>query len=364
MALLPAHTLSSSTASAVNAPGPIAAASLRAQQAASRPPSRWFGIALAVALALVAGVLGSWVPLIGGPVFGIVLGICVRNTVGVGPMFRPGVQFSSKQLLQWSIIGLGFGLGIDQVAGIGVESLGVTLVSFAAAFVSAVLLGKVLGIPAKVKTLIGVGTAICGGTAIAAAAPIVKPQEHELAYAISTIFLFNVIGVLVFPALGHWMNMSDIGFGLWAGTSINDTSSVVAAAYSYSAAAGDYATVVKLVRATFIIPLCLLLAAVVAWREKRHSGGGAHLARIFPWFILWFVVASMLRSTGLLPADFLDVISVLARFLIVVALTAIGLSTDLRRMASAGARPIIMGFGVWVAVASSSLLVIRLTGSW
>lgn len=358
------QSMSSSTGSAATLSATGSGANAKSSGAKPREPSLWFGIGLAVALAFVASMLGNWMPVIGGPVFGILLGIAVRNTLGVGPLYRPGLKFASKKVLQWSIIGLGFGLSIQQVAEIGFDSLGTTFTVFAAAFVSAVVLGKLLGIPSKVKTLIGVGTAICGGTAIAATAPIVKPEEHEMAYAISTIFLFNVVGVVAFPILGHWMNMSDVGFGLWAGTAINDTSSVVAAAYSYSQEAGDYATVVKLVRATFIIPLCLILAALVAWREKREGAGQVNLASIFPWFILWFVAASMLRSTGVLPAEFLMAVSVFSKFLIVVALTAIGLCTDLRSMAVAGVRPIIMGLGVWIAVAGSSLAVIYLTGNW
>lgn len=354
------HTLS---AGAV-APATKSAGAARSSSAAPKEPSKWFGFGLAVAMALVASVLGSWMPVIGGPVFGILMGIAVRNTIGVGPMFRPGLKFSSKQILQWSIIGLGFGLSIQQVASIGMDSLSVTFTVFVAAFVSAIVLGKLLGIPAKLKTLIGVGTAICGGTAIAATSPIIKPEEHEMAYAISTIFLFNVIGVIAFPLLGHWMNMSDVGFGLWSGTAINDTSSVVAAAYSFSNEAGDYATVVKLVRATFIIPLCLVLAVLVAWREKRQGAGDFSLARIFPWFILWFVVASIVRSTGVLPEAFLVAAAVVSKFMIVVALTAIGLSTDFRSMAVSGMRPILMGLGVWVAVAGSSLVVISLMGNW
>jgi uncharacterized integral membrane protein (TIGR00698 family) len=312
----------------------------------------------------MAMTLGRWVPLIGGPVFGILLGIAVRNSMGVNPVFQTGLQFSSKQVLQWSIIALGFGLSIGQVAQAGMESLWVTLVSITAAFVSAWLLGRWLGIAPKLKTLIGVGTAICGGSAIAAVTPILKPEEHETAFAISTIFLFNIVGVLVFPVLGHWMHMTDAGFGLWAGTAINDTSSVVAAGYSYSAAAGDYATIVKLTRATLIIPICLVLAFLVAWREKKSGATDFRLARIFPWFILWFVVASAVRSTGLLPEAFLVWVHWLAQFLIVVALTAIGLSCDLRRMGKAGPRPVLLGLGVWVSVAGSSLLVQNLMGNW
>ncbi|NYT59629.1 YeiH family putative sulfate export transporter [Alcaligenaceae bacterium] len=323
-----------------------------------------YGLALAVVVGIFAMMLGRWMPIIGGPVFGILLGIAIRNTVGVGPVFKPGLQFASKQILQWSIIALGFGLSIQQVAKTGMESLWVTLVTIVVAFVSAYVLGKWLGIPAKLKTLIGVGTAICGGSAIAAVTPIIKPDEHETAFAISTIFLFNVVAVLAFPAMGHWLNMSDAGFGMWAGTAINDTSSVVAAGYSYSTAAGDYATIVKLTRATLIIPICLVLAVWVAWREKKQGSAGFSLRRIFPWFILWFLVASALRSSGLIPEAMHASLHLLAQFLIVVALTAIGLSSDLRRMAIAGIRPILLGLGVWIAVAGSSLLVQRLLGAW
>ncbi len=336
----------------------------RSRDAAPRSPSLLYGLALAVVVGIVAMALGDWMPLIGGPVFGIILGMVLRNTIGVGPVFKPGLQFASKQVLQWSIIALGFGLSIQQVAHTGLESLWVTLITMTAAFVSAWLLGRWLGIPSRLKTLIGVGTAICGGSAIAAVTPIIKPDDHETAFAISTIFIFNIVAVLLFPALGHLLHMSDAGFGLWAGTAINDTSSVVAAGYSYSQAAGDAATIVKLTRATLIIPVCLVLAVIVAWREKKQGSQGFSLARIFPWFILWFLVASAMRSTGLIPESLNGSLHLLAQFLIVVALTAIGLSSDLRRMATAGIRPVLLGLGVWLSVAGSSLLVQHLMGSW
>jgi uncharacterized integral membrane protein (TIGR00698 family) len=248
------------------------------------------------------------------------------------------------------------------VAKTGLESLWVTLITMSVAFLSAWLLGRWLGVHDKLKILIGVGTAICGGSAIAAVTPIIRPDDHDTAFAISTIFLFNVVAVLLFPLLGHLLHLSDLGFGLWAGTAINDTSSVVAAGYSYSHAAGDYATIVKLTRATLIIPVCLVLAFVVAAREKRkhaQAGSAGHfsLARIFPWFILWFLVASGFRTAGLVPLAIQPALHMLAEFLIIVALSAIGLSANLRKMISSGARPILLGLGVWVAVSVSSLLV-------
>lgn len=333
-----------------------------------RLPARAPGLLLAVAIGLLALLLGRWAPLIGGPVFGIVLGIAVRHLFAPGTAFAPGIAFGGRQVLQWSIITLGFGLSLDQVAKVGLESLSVTLVTMAVAFVAAWLLGRWLGVPDRLKILIGVGTAICGGSAIAAVAPIIRPDDHDTALAVSTIFLFNVVAVLLFPLLGHWMGLSDLGFGLWAGTAINDTSSVVAAAYSYSSAAGDYATIVKLTRATLIIPVCLALAFAVAVREKRRqkrTGGGAgdfRLARIFPWFILGFLAASAIRTAGLIPLAAQPLLHTLAECLIVVALSAIGLSANLRQMAASGTRPILLGLGVWVAVAASSLLVQKAIG--
>lgn len=325
------------------------------------------GLLLAVLIALVALGLGMWAPLIGGPVFGIVIGILVRHFLAPADAFTPGIQFGGKQILQWSIIALGFGLSLDQVAKTGVESLAVTLSTMTVAFLTAWLLGRWLGVHDKLKILIGVGTAICGGSAIAAVTPIIRPDDHDTAFAISTIFLFNVVAVLIFPLLGHWMNLSDLGFGLWAGTAINDTSSVVAAGYSYSTTAGDYATIVKLTRATLIIPICLVLALAVGIREKRRqheagSVGNFSLARIFPWFILWFLVASAVRTAGLVPIAVQPILHGLAEFLIIVALTSIGLSANLRKMVSSGPRPILLGLGVWIAVAVSSLLVQRIIG--
>jgi uncharacterized integral membrane protein (TIGR00698 family) len=328
---------------------PLQESTMNATAAVITPPTlhqRLPGLLLSVAIALVALGLGR-----------IVMGILVRNLLAPGGTYTPGIQFAGKQVLQWSIIALGFGLSLNQVAKTGLESLSVTLVTMTVAFLTAWLLGRLLKVQDKLKILIGVGTAICGGSAIAAVTPIIKPDDHETAFAISTIFLFNLVAVLLFPLLGHLLHLSDLGFGLWAGTAINDTSSVVAAGYSFSKEAGDYATIVKLTRATLIIPVCLVLAFAVAWKQKKQGASDFSLRRIFPWFILWFLVASAVRTAGLIPVAIQPALHMAAEFLIIVALTAIGLSANLRRMASTGARPILLGLGVWAAVSVSSLLV-------
>jgi len=325
------------------------------------------GLMLAVVIASLAVLLGHRLPLVGGPVIGIVLGIAVRNLFSPGTRFNAGIAFGGVKVLQWSIVALGAGLSLGQVGHTGLQSLAVTVVTMTTAFLAAWLLGRRLGVPRKLTILIGVGTAICGGSAIAAVIPIVRPDDHEAAFAISTIFLFNLVAVLVFPLLAHLMHMSDLGFGLWAGTAINDTSSVVAAGYSYGKAAGDFATIVKLTRATLIIPVALALALAVAARTKHKTRAASEsepvkLTKIFPWFILWFVAASAMRSVGAIPVAAQPAIHQAAEYLIIVALSAIGLSADLRRMACTGIRPVLLGLGVWVAVAVSSLLVQLATG--
>lgn len=328
---------------------------VRQVEASPPQPSHWFkGVLLAALIAIVALVLGRWLPTVGGPVFAILIGVFWRNTIGVNTAMGSAIAVVSKKLLQWSIIGLGFGLSFKQVMQTGMDSLSVTVVTVVVAFVTAYFLGRALKLSSTMRTLIGAGTAICGGSAIAAVAPIIEPEDHETALAISTIFLFNIAAVVIFPLMGHVLQMSDLGFGLWAGTAINDTSSVVAAAYSYSTEAGDYATIVKLTRASLIIPLCIGLAFLHA-RANVKAGRRIDIKRVIPWFIMGFLFASAIRSSGILPLGFLVPIQQMALFLMVMALAAVGLTTDLKCIVKTGWKPLALGLGVWVAVSVSSL---------
>lgn len=334
------------------------AAALPARDLPASPrPSPWPGLCVVGILAVAAWLAGRVLPLLGGAVCGIALGVLVRMRWAPSAAHAPGIRFASRTLLQWSIVLLGFGLDLGVVARTGLASLPVTLATLSVAFAAAWWLGRALRVPGKLGLLVGVGTAICGGSAIAAVTPIVRPDEHETAFALATIFLFNLVAVLLFPLLGHVLRLSDAGFGVWAGTAINDTSSVVAAGYAFGREAGDVATVVKLTRATLIIPVCFAIAAAAAWRGRREGEGRVALGRIFPWFVLWFLAASALRSAGLVPAAALPLLHALAGFLMVAALGAVGLSADLKRMVATGPRPILLGLGVWLAVAASSLAV-------
>ncbi|MCM0650705.1 YeiH family protein [Clostridium swellfunianum] len=325
-----------------------------------------YGFLLSFIIALISTYLGKKFPIIGGAVFAIIIGILINNTVGKPSQSLKGVTFTSKKILQWAIIVLGAGLSLKQVWKTGLSSFSVMIFTLSAAFLAAYGFGKLMGIPSKLKALIGVGTAICGGSAIAAISPIIEADETEIAYSISTIFLFNIIAVLVFPPLGHLLGFSDNAFGLWAGTAINDTSSVVAAGYAFSNAAGAYATIVKLTRTTMIIPISLIFSVLVSIKKKKEARDNGKVnfsfKKIFPWFILWFLVASLLNTLGLFSPEIVKLINALGKFMIVMALSAVGLSADFKKMLKTGVKPMILGLIVWFTVSLASLAVQYITG--
>jgi uncharacterized integral membrane protein (TIGR00698 family) len=320
-----------------------------------------YGVLLSFVIALISTYLGKQFPIIGGAVFGIIIGIAINNTVGKPKKSLNGVTFTSKKILQWAIIVLGAGLSLTQVWKTGLNSFSVMIFTLSTAFLAAYGFGKLMGIPSNLKALIGVGTAICGGSAIAAISPVIEADEMEIAYSISTIFLFNIIAVLIFPPLGHLLGFSDNAFGLWAGTAINDTSSVVAAGYAFSNAAGAYATIVKLTRTTMIIPISLIFSVVVSIQKKKDAKDTGKvnysLKKIFPWFILWFLVASLLNTLGLFDSTAIKYINTLGKFMIVMALSAVGLSADFKKMLKTGIKPMILGLIVWFTVAIVSLII-------
>ena len=319
------------------------------------------GLWLCLAIALVASALARLLPIIGASVIAIALGVLARLALELPARQAPGVRFASKRFLQAGIVGLGAGLSLGQVWRSGSSSLAVLLGTLVAGVGVMLLLGRLLRIDRTLARLIAVGTGICGASAIGALAPVLAADEAQIAYAISTVFAFNIAAVLLFPALGHLLGLSQHGFGLWSGTAINDTSSVVAAAYSYGASAGAYAVVVKLTRSVMIVPVCLLFAAVVA--RERGSNGSAGVGRTagIPAFIVLFLLASALHTIGIIGTTAAHALSGTGQFLIVVALAGVGLSADLRAMRRTGFQPLLLGLIGWVGVASLSLVLQHLT---
>ena len=313
------------------------------------------GVALAAAIALVATGIGHALPLLGAPVAGLLLGVALSRAVAARPPLQPGVAFAGRTLLQVAVVLLGSALSLRQVAHVGASSLPVMLGTLAVCLALAYLLGRWLGIGRDLRTLIGVGTGICGASAIAAVSPVIRARSADVAYAISTIFLFNLVAVLAFPPLGHLLGLSQHDFGLFAGTAVNDTSSVVAAASTYGSSATDYAVVVKLTRTLMIIPICLGLAALTRSGE-REASALRRVTRLVPWFLVGFIVLAALNSLGWVPSAAHQPLRDASVFLITLALTAIGLRTDVAGLRRAGSRPLLLGLLLWVAVAGTSLV--------
>jgi len=322
------------------------------------------GLALAIAVAAIATALASLIPLVGGPVLGIVLGVAVAAASRPGDALRPGIAFAGRNVLQLAVVVLGAQLSLAEVAKVGLDSLPVLLGTLAACLGLAPLIGRALGISRDLRTLIGVGTGICGASAIAAVAPVMGAAELDVAFAISTIFLFNIAAVLLFPLIGHALGLSQHAFGIFAGTAVNDTSSVVAAATTYGHSAARTAVVVKLTRTLMIVPICIGLAAS---RGKIAPGrrGLRRLAgqfRVVPTFLIGFLVLAAINSAGAIPASSDHALSRTATLLITVALAGVGLSIDVGGLRRTGPRPLALGAALWVTVGATSLLLQSLTG--
>lgn len=313
------------------------------------------GILIASIIALPAWMLGKSFPIVGSPVLGILFGMMLafwKRPV----LFEDGIKYTSKKLLQYSIILLGFDMNLFHVFDVGSQALILMLFTLTAAFATAYLAGKLLKIDGKTATLIGVGTSICGGSAIAAAAPVIHANDEEVVRSISTIFLFNVMAAFIFPYMGHVLDMSDYNFGLWTGTAVNDTSSVVAAGYTFSNTAGNLAVIVKLTRTVMIVPVTLFLALYSSRKiNGSNSESGFRISKIFPWFVLGFVAASVVNTFISMPQEAGSFLAQAGKFVIVMAMASIGLNTDIRKLVKSGGKPVLLGFICWVVLSLISL---------
>lgn len=339
----------------------------------STKQSRIPGVLLCLAIAVPSYALGGRFPTVGGPIFAILFGMLLGTFVlneNNKEQWEAGERFVSKKILQGAVVLLGFGLNLRQVAATGRQSIVVLLSTIATALIVSYVMTRLLKMNATIGTLVGVGSSICGGSAVAATAPVVDASGEQIAQSISVIFLFNVIAALIFPSLGNALGMSTEGFGVFAGTAVNDTSSVTAAASAWDSMHGtDLAlatgTIVKLTRTLAIIPITLALAF---WRTKKASseeeGSRVSIRKIFPMFIVYFLLASLATTVLPLPGAFVQAMKFLSKFFIVLAMAAIGLQTNPVKLVRTGGKPILLGFVCWVSIASVSLLVQRSIGLW
>ena len=321
----------------------------------------WAGLLVCLIISIISWVLGGFLPVVGAPVFAIFIGMILYPFLTPYKQLDAGLTYSSKKLLQYAVILLGFGLNISQVFAVGKSSLPVILSTISIALIIAFFFQRFFNMDTKLATLIGVGSSICGGSAIAATAPVIHAKEKEVAQAISVIFFFNVLAALIFPTLGSWLHLSNEGFALFAGTAVNDTSSVTATASAwdslYNANTLEHATIVKLTRTLAIIPIVLFLSYY--WQSRQQGNNqGVKLKKIFPVFILYFILASLLTtlltSFGV-STSFFSPLKQLSIFLIIMAMSAIGLKTNLIAMIKSSGKSILLGALCWIAIILTSL---------
>lgn len=321
------------------------------------------GLLLSLAIAIIATMLNQYVHLIGASVFALLLGMFINFFMKDTKKYKDGITFTSKKLLKVAIVLLGTSLSVSQIIHVGKYSLVVMVFTLAAAFGFGYFIGKIFNMNWKLSSLISAGTGICGGTAVATLSQVIDADDSDVAYAISATFIFDVIMVILFPIMGTALGLSDMAFGLWAGTAVNDTSSVVAAGYAYSDAAGDFATIVKLTRTLSIIPVVLAFSYLNEKLKLKNDDGAnlthkkVNLKKIFPWFILLFLGAALLNSIGLIPATLSSSLAKLSKFLMVMALAAIGLKTDIRDVKKSGPLPMLHGFLISTIVVIVALMV-------
>lgn len=335
------------------------------------------GVLLCLVIAIPAWKLGKMFPIMGGPVIAILLGMLVTLFLKDKSKLQPGITYCAKKILQYAVILLGFGLNLSVVLETGVQSLPIIICTIATSLIVAYVLSKALKIPAKTATLIGVGSSICGGSAIAATAPVIDADDEEVAQAISVIFFFNVLAAIIFPHMGSLLgfaqNTGEV-FGIFAGTAVNDTSSVTAAASTWDNMFGlgtatlDKAVTVKLTRTLAIIPITLGLAFWRTKKEKGAAGSSVSIKKIFPFFIIYFVLASLITTvaTNMLgvPASVFAPFKEISKFFIILAMAAIGLNTNIVKLIKTGGKPLALGFSCWMGITVMCLGTMKLFGIW
>lgn len=314
------------------------------------------GIILSAVIAFLACWIENILPihLIGSAVIAMFIGMFLNHFLHNTTLFSDGLKFTSKKILKFAIILLGLSLNITTILHVGKMSLTVMIFTLLTCFGGGYFIGKAQGLNWKLSNLISAGTGICGGSAIAAIAPTIDADDNDVAYAMSATFLFDMAMIVLFPIMGRALGMTDEAFGIWSGTAVNDTSSVVATGYAFSEGAGDFATMVKLTRTLAIIPTVITFAFIQLNLKRKEAQATCQndssikanfsIKKIFPWFIIGFVIMSCIASIFPIPATVISGTKALSKFLMVCALAAIGLNTSFSNMKKAGIRPMIHGF--------------------
>jgi uncharacterized integral membrane protein (TIGR00698 family) len=326
------------------------------------------GVAICFAVAGVSVLVEKLIPggLLGASIIALFMGTII-NSFFHPIWLKPALKFTSKKILKVAIILLGASLSVNTIMSVGKMTFFVMIFTFAVCFGGGFFIRKLFGLNWKLSNLISAGTGICGGSAVAAIAPVIDADDNDIAFAMSSTFLFDMVMVALYPIMGKLLGMTDIAYGIWAGTSVNDTASVVASGYAFSEIAGDFATMVKLTRTIAIIPTVLVFAYIgtrMKHKELKQAGGGqkVSIVKIIPWFIGGFLLLAILNSVGCISAEISGIFKNTSKFLMVTALAAIGLNTSLLDFKKAGLRPMFYGITIDTLVTLTALGVIWCMG--
>ena len=326
------------------------------------------GVAICFAVAAISVLLEELIPggLLGASIIALFMGTII-NSFFHPTWMKPSLKFTSKKILKAAIVLLGASLSVRTIMSVGKMTFFVMIFTFTVCFGGGYFIRKLFGLNWKLSNLISAGTGICGGSAVAAIAPVIDADDKDIAFAMSSTFLFDMLMIALYPLMGKALGMSDIAYGIWAGTSVNDTASVVASGYAFSEAAGDFATMVKLTRTIAIIPTVLVFAWIstrIKQKEMKAANDGkkVNLSKIIPWFIGGFLLLAILNSVGVIPAALSGVMKSASKFLMVTALAAIGLSTSITDFKKAGLKPMLYGVTIDTLVTLTALGVIWCMG--
>jgi len=300
--------------------------------------------------------LRSFSPLI----LAILIGTAFHNLVGTPTIARPGVTFSMRRLLRFGIILLGFQLTASQIVEVGQRGFLIIAATLAATFVFTIWMGKLLGVERKLAQLIAAGTSICGASAVIATNTVTNGDDEDVAYAVACVTVFGSIAMFAYPLLPGLLNLNPHAYGLWTGASVHEIAQVVAAAFQYGKSAGEFGTIAKLSRVMLLAPVVILLSWMASRRTTERTSMSAKAP--MPWFVLGFVAVVALNSLITIPTADRAWIAAVTTFLLSVALAAMGLETDIRKLTARGARPALLGALAFVFIATFSLVSIKLWG--
>ncbi len=336
------------------------------------------GILVCLAIAIPSWILGKIFPVIGGAVIAIIAGMVITMIWNEKGKAESGIRWTSKVILQAAVVLLGFGMNLGVILQTGKQSLPIIVCTITTSLLIAWILQRVLKVPANTSILVGVGSSICGGSAIAATAPVIDADDDEIAQSIAVIFFFNVLAAIFFPMLGKVIGFDTLhgdAFGIFAGTAINDTSSVTAAASTWDSMWNlgsetlNKAVTVKLTRTLAIIPITLVLSWIRARKNAKEGAQGTKFSfkRAFPMFILYFVLAAVITTVCVhmgVDAKLFQPVKELSKFMIIMAMAAIGLNSNVIQLMKTGGKPILVGASCWCGITLVSLVMQHVMKIW